>query len=71
MMTGWAVALAIYALPILAGLRYLEELVEETKEWMRKEGFWYSSFAIPVSIASLISWPLLMAYNCIAPREDM
>jgi len=67
---SWAIAMILYALPILAGIRHFDEL-EDCKEWMRSDdGEWFPSLAPLMVIVSLLGWPLFAALDAIAPRED-
>jgi uncharacterized membrane protein YdjX (TVP38/TMEM64 family) len=68
-MTGWAVALILYILPILSGIRYFDEHLEVAKEWMRESGDWYPGLAIYMAIIALILWPLDHAMMAISPRR--
>lgn len=67
---SWAIAMILYALPILAGIRHFDDELEDCKEWMRSDdGEWFPSLA-PLMVISLLGWPLFAALDAIAPRED-
>lgn len=55
---GWGIALLIYALPVLSGLRHIDDEVEDTKDWMRNAGEWYPSLAPAVAVLAIIFWPV-------------
>lgn len=68
---SWAVALILYALPILAGIRHFDEELEDCKEWMRSDdGEWFPALAPLMVVISLLGWPLVAAWDAIAPRGE-
>lgn len=69
-MTGWAVALILYILPILSGIRHFEDLVEDCKEWMRESGDWFPNLAPYAAAFALICWPIEHALSAISPRRN-
>jgi hypothetical protein len=68
-MTAWAIALILYALPIMAGIRHFDDLIEEAKDWMRLEnGAWHPALAPYMAAISLILWPIFTALEAIEPK---
>ena len=69
-MTAWGIALILYALPVLAGIRHFDDVTEDMKEWMRlDDGQWYPALAPYMAAISLILWPLFTAIEAIEQRE--
>ena len=69
-MTGWAVALILYVLPILSRIRHFDEEVEAVKEWMRTpEGEWYPEMAPWCAALGIALWPLVAAIDAVIPEE--
>jgi hypothetical protein len=67
---GWSVAAILYVLPILAGIRHFDDEVKDCKEWMRSEdGEWFPSLAPWMAALCLALWPIVMAWDAIAPRD--
>jgi len=70
-MTAWAIALILYSLPILAGIRHFDDVTEDCREWMRSEhGEWLPTLAPLMAAISLILWPLLIAIEAIERKDD-
>jgi hypothetical protein len=70
-MTAWGIAVILYALPILAGIRHFEDVVEDARDWMRGgDGEWYPALAPLMAAISLVLWPLFVALEAIAPGES-
>lgn len=67
---GWAVATILYTLPILAGLRNLEAIVDDAKEAVRGTDLWYPSLAPAVAILSLFAWPVVTLYDAWKGEDD-
>lgn len=68
---SWAIAMILYALPILAGIRHFDDELEDCKEWMRSDdGEWFPSLAPLMVIVSLLGWPLFAALGAITPGGE-
>lgn len=69
-MTGWYVAITLYILPVLAGLRHYPDEVEDVKEWMRgPDGEWFPELAPFVAMVSIFAWPIVAAGTAFWPTE--
>lgn len=67
---GWWFALALYALPVLAGIRHFDEEVEDCKEWMRSDdGEWFPTIAPFMAALSIAAWPVFVALEAFMPED--
>lgn len=66
---GWWVALVLYSLPVLAGIRHFREEVDDCKEWMRSDdGEWFPTLAPFMAALAIIAWPVFVALEAFTPE---
>lgn len=69
-MMGWIIAGILYFLPIAISIRDLDYEVDEVKDAMRENGFWYPSMALWIAIGTIAIWPLLMLFELITGGRE-